>query len=46
MSAVASNQNRAVWVSTCPLKGIAARIRSKAESRSLATMMRRPSGRS
>ena len=40
-SAVRSNQNRAVCVSTCPLNGIAAIARSKALSRSVAMMMRR-----
>ena len=45
MSAVASNQKRAVWVSTCPLNGTAASTTSKADCRSVAIMIRRPSGR-
>ena len=45
MSAVASNQNRAVAVSTCPLNGTAASTWSKALCRSVATISRRPSGK-
>jgi hypothetical protein len=41
ISAVWSNQKRAVWVSTCPLNGIAARMRSKAEILSDEIRMRR-----
>ncbi len=42
-SAVASNQNDAIWFSTCPLKGMVPSTTSNALIRSLATSVRLPS---
>ncbi len=43
MCAVSANQCWAIRLSTCPLLGIVVMTRSNALSRSLTTMMRRPS---
>ena len=42
-SAVASNQNDAIWLSTCPLKGMVPSTTSKALMRSVAIRVRLPS---
>ena len=43
MPPVFSNQKAAIWFSTCPFSGIVPSTMSKALTRSVHTMVRRPS---